>query len=291
MNGWGVPKDVIYAAKYFKASVDQDFGPAQVNLATLFLDQGDVGYAMHYYELAARHGHIEAFYYLAEIADKGLGQERSCAAAALRYKMVGERAEEIHSPLGLASEAYEDGDIEMALVLYMMAAEQGYEVGQANVAYLLDEEKSWLPLPKLLRPRRRRPSLLRNPYLALVHWTRSARQLNVDSMVKMGDYYLKGVGTEADDKKAAACYQAAADHQQSAQALWNVGWMHENGVGIEQDFHLAKRNYDLALETSPEAYLPVLLALLKLRLRSLWNTMTHGDVKSIQPEPGEFIYI
>ncbi|KAI9883466.1 MAG: hypothetical protein M1823_004778 [Watsoniomyces obsoletus] len=287
LNGWGVPKDAGKAAEYFKAAAEQDFGAARVNLGTMYLDEGNIAVATHYYELAARHGHIEAFYYLAEMADQGLGQEQSCLAATLRYKIVGERAEEIHSPLGLASQAYDDGDIEMAWVLYMMAAEQGYEVGQANVAYLLDEEKSWLPLPRLLRPRRRRPSLLRNPYLALMHWTRSARQSNVDSMVKMGDYYLKGVGTEADDKKASSCYQAAADHQQSAQALWNMGWMHENGVGVEQDFHLAKRNYDLALETSPEAYLPVLLALLKLRLRSFWNTMTHGHIKSIQSEPEE----
>jgi SEL1 protein len=63
--------------------------------------------------------------------------------------------------------------------------------------------------------------------------------------------------------------------------------MHENGVGLTQDFHLAKRYYDLALETNEEAYLPVTLSLLKLRLRSAWNTLTHGRINSIQDEPGE----
>jgi SEL1 protein len=69
--------------------------------------------------------------------------------------------------------------------------------------------------------------------------------------------------------------------------MWNLGWMHENGIGIEQDFHLAKRFYDQALETNKEAYLPVKLSLLKLRLRSAWNKFTRGGVNSIQDEPGE----
>jgi len=43
------------------------------------------------------------------------------------------------------------------------------------------------------------------------------------------------------------------------------------------------------LETNEEAYLPVTLSLFKLRLRSAWNTLTHGRVKSIQDEPGNCI--
>lgn len=286
LNGYGLPKDAIKAADFFKASADQDFAPAQVNLGVLFLDQGDVQVATRYFELAARHGHIEAFYYLAEIANRGVGRDRSCSMAAAYYKIVAERAEEIHSPFVSANQAYESGDVEGALTLYMMAAEQGYEVGQANVAFLLDEERSRLPFDLFFPFAQRKTPVLRDPYLALIYWTRSAKQSNIDSMVKIGDYYLKGVGTEADSEKAAACYQAAAEHQQSAQALWNLGWMHENGIGVEQDFHLAKRFYDQALETNEEAYLPVTLSLLKLRLRSFWNTITHGRVKSIQSEPG-----
>ena len=291
LNGYGVPKDVIKAADYFKASAEADYGPAQVDLGTLFLDQGDVASATHYFEHAIRHGHIEAFYYLAEIDNGGIGRDRSCGMAAAEYKIVAERAEEVHSPLAEANQAYEDGDLETALVLYMMAAEQGYEVAQANVAYLLDEQKSRLPLPSLLPGRRLLPpppaSRLRDPRLALIYWTRSAKQSNVDSMVKMGDYYLAGLGTDADHEKAATCYQSAAEFQQSAQALWDLGWMHENGLGVEQDYHLAKRYYDLALETNQESYLPVLLSLLKLRARSFWNTLTNGRVNSIQSEPGQ----
>ena len=286
LHGLGLPKDELKAAEYFRTAADQDHPSAQVNLAKLLLDQGDTYHANSYLELAARHGHIEAFYYLAEIASQGVGRDRSCGVATTYYKIVAEKAEPIHSSFDTANEAYKNGDVEGALVRYMMAAEQGFEAAQANVAYLLDEEKSRLSLDFLLPIRRSRPSFLRNAALALIYWTRSAKQSNMDSMVKMGDYYHAGIGTQADEEKAAACYQAASEFQQSAQALWNLGWMHENGLGVEQDFHLAKRFYDQALETNQEAYLPVSMALLKLRLRSFWNTITNGRVNSIQNEPG-----
>ena len=287
LNGLGVKKDPVLASDYFKESATQGFASAQVNMAQLFLDQGDISTALQFLDLAARNGHIEAFYHLAEINNIGIGQERACGMATGYYKLVAEKVENIHSSFDEANRAYDEGDTEVALVTYMMAAEQGYESAQANVAYLLDEHKSILSLDSLIPWKKQRSSLLRNAALALIYWTRSAKQLNIDSMVKMGDYYLRGYGVEADMEKAATCYQTAAETHQSAQALWNLGWIHENGLGVEQDFHLAKRFYDQALETNQESYLPVKFSLTKLRLRSFWNTITHGKVKSIQSEPGK----
>lgn len=294
LHGLGLPQNVQKAFDYFKASAEQDYAPAQVSIGSLYLDQGspsDVQVASRYFELAARYGHIEALYYLAEIINHGLGRERSCGLATAYYKSVAEKAEPLLSSFSEANQAFEDGDNELALIDYLMAAEQGYEKAQANVAYLLDQEKSMLPLASLSPIHRPRSSLLHNAALALIFWTRSAKQTNIDSMVKMGDYYLKGIGTEKDMEKAAACYTAASELHQSAQALYNLGWMHENGIGLTKDFHLAKRYYDHALETNEEAYLPVTLSLLKLRVRSAWNTLTHGSINSIQDEPGKSSYM
>ena len=285
LHGYGVRKDPVAAASYFKAAAEQDWSAAQVQLGKLFLDQGDVPAATRYFELAVRHAHIEAYYHLAEISNNGIGRERSCGLATAYYKVVAEKAEAIHSSFEEANRAYEDGDKETAIIAYMMAAEQGYEHGQVNVAYILDEHTSILPLGSLLPWNKPTSPLLRNAVLALIYWTRSAKQANIDSMVKMGDYYLGGYGVNADMEKAATCYHSAAEMQQSAQAMWNLGWMHENGIGVEQDFHLAKRFYDQALETNQESYLPVKLSLLKLRMRSAWNTLTNGKVKSIQSDP------
>jgi hypothetical protein len=75
--------------------------------------------------------------------------------------------------------------------------------------------------------------------LALTHWIRSAAQRNIDALVKVGDYYYHGLGIPDAEQssrleKAASYYQSAADTQISALAMWNLGWMYENGIGVPQ---------------------------------------------------------
>lgn len=75
--------------------------------------------------------------------------------------------------------------------------------------------------------------------IALTQWTRSAAQRNIDALVKVGDYYYYGLGVRDEPEalrweKAAKYYQSAADTQVSALAMWNLGWMYENGVGVPQ---------------------------------------------------------
>ena len=75
--------------------------------------------------------------------------------------------------------------------------------------------------------------------LALTQWTRAATQRNIDALVKVGDYYYHGLGVSEQDEatrleKAAMYYQSAADTQMSALAMWNLGWMYENGIGVPQ---------------------------------------------------------
>ncbi|THZ81345.1 HCP-like protein [Aureobasidium pullulans] len=287
MEGLGVPKNPVKAADYFSPAADQDLAVAQTNLGILFMDQGDIHTARSYFELAARNSHIEAFYYLAELSNQGVGRDRSCGMASVYYKIAAEKAEVIHSSFIEANEAYERGDLETAIIAYMMAAEQGYEMAQANVGYLLDHTRPRFSLPSIFPFLRRRVDAASDAALALIYWTRSAKQSNTDSLVKMGDYYLDGVGTASSPDNAAICYQAAAEGMASAQAMWNLGWMHENGIGIEQDFHLAKRFYDQALGTNAEAYLPAKLSLAKLRLRSWWNGVSGGSVNSIRDEPSQ----
>lgn len=56
----------------------------------------------------------------------------------------------------------------------------------------------------------------------------------------------------------------ASEQQHNAQAMFNLAYMHEQGLGMKKDWHLAKRFYDLASETSVDAKVPVALATLKL---------------------------
>ena len=83
----------------------------------------------------------------------------------------------------------------------------------------------------------------------------------------MGDYYWYGRGVDVDYIEAAEHYRRAADEtdsRASAQAYFNLGWMHHTGQGLPKDFHLSKRFYDMAAERSPEANLPSTIALVGL---------------------------
>lgn len=94
--------------------------------------------------------------------------------------------------------------------------------------------------------------------------------------MKLGDYYYYGLGTPVDYETAAVHYRLASDQQHNAQAMFNLGYMHEQGLGMAKDIHLAKRCYDLAAETSADAKVPVALALLKLNL--MFNIQTLQEV-------------
>ncbi|XP_006878039.1 PREDICTED: protein sel-1 homolog 2-like, partial [Chrysochloris asiatica] len=87
---------------------------------------------------------------------------------------------------------------------------------------------------------------------------------NAFARVKIGDYHYYGYGTKKDYQTAATHYSIAADKYHSAQAMFNLAYMYEHGLGIEKDIHLARRFYDMAAQTSPDAYLPVFFALMKL---------------------------
>lgn len=81
------------------------------------------------------------------------------------------------------------------------------------------------------------------------------------------------MGTNIDYETAASHYRLASEQQHNAQAMFNLGYMHEQGLGMAKDMHLAKRCYDLAAETSPDAKVPVAIALFKLALMFRLQTL------------------
>ncbi len=52
--------------------------------------------------------------------------------------------------------------------------------------------------------------------------------------VKMGDYHYYGYGTEVDYETAAIHYRMASEQQHNAQAMFNLGYMHEQGLGMKR---------------------------------------------------------
>ncbi len=61
---------------------------------------------------------------------------------------------------------------------------------------------------------------------------------------------------------AAQMYQRASDAR-IGQASFNLGYMHEHGIGVEKDLFLAKRYYDFAKDHDIDGRVPAWLALVK----------------------------
>ena len=52
--------------------------------------------------------------------------------------------------------------------------------------------------------------------------------------VKVGDYHFYGWGTPVDYEIAALHYRLASEQQNNAQAMFNLGYMHEQGLGLKK---------------------------------------------------------
>lgn len=167
--------------------------------------------ALSYFSLAAQQGHLVALYNLAHMHQHGLGTSPSCSLAVQLYKKVAEKGP-WSSILDEAYRLYQQGDYEGALLRYEQAAEWGYEIAQSNAAWMYDKG---LGVNEQGRYNR-----------ALEYFRESAEQKNAFSYLKIGDYYYYGHGTPVDFEKAVLYYQAASD-MRNAQAMFNLGYMHQ----------------------------------------------------------------
>ncbi|GAA5896688.1 ubiquitin ligase complex subunit HRD3 [Sporobolomyces salmoneus] len=295
-DGLGVERNLKTAIMHFHAAAQQDLADAQVNLGKYHFGLGETVLATTFFEAAIRTDGIrqpdtfQSYYYLAELASAAPSPTDNCPVTVSFYKHVAERGDWDHEVWFEAERAREKGDLRKALLGYWIMAERGYEVAQNNVAWILDRDKSRIRVPLLdATP----IGSSETDRIALKYWTRSAAQDNVDALVKLGDYYFKGIGTSTTSsndleggenvtgpsegvpqyEKAATFYQSAGTSRLSAMAMWNLGWMHETGQGVPQDFHLAKRYLDSALDTSPNAYFPTTLSLISLYARALYHVL------------------
>lgn len=308
MEGLGVEKDEKKAIELFKSS--EISGASFLHLGRIFLKREDLTNAYIQFDKAVKKSNLLGIYHFGMLLSRGTWSKESDGVP--YFQIVSERVHEFHSPLRWAHKQYAEGDFGSALLGFMIAAEEGYSEGQTNTAYMLDNQRSVIDInrilsffsiwkssnvlpwaSKLLNPLHKKAIIgekgdfgqfvYRDPsdystwarekdLVAFTYWTRLANSFNIDALVKVGDYFLNGIGVKPDPGRAASQYQIAADYYSSI-ARWNLGWMYENGIGVEQDFHLAKRYYDNAALVGRDAYFPVTLSLFKLRARSYWNSI------------------
>lgn len=66
--------------------------------------------------------------------------------------------------------------------------------------------------------------------------------------IKLGDYHYYGLGTDVDYEQAVQHYRVAGEQQNNAQAMYNLAYMHEAGLGLKQVSSLYDINYKLKME-------------------------------------------
>ncbi|CAJ0939063.1 unnamed protein product, partial [Mesorhabditis belari] len=282
LQGRGVPKNYEKALRLFSLAAEQGWVDGQLYLGLMFYNglgvKRDFKQALKYFQMASQGGHVLAYYNLAQMHSTGTGAIRSCNTAVELYKTVAERGRWTEK-LMQSYQAYKDGRTDEAALKYLFMAELGYEHAQTNFAFILDRGEV-----SALFPEEKHEVLER----ALVSWQRAANQEYPVARVKLGDYHYYGWGTEPDYELAAAQYRLAADRHSTAQAMFNLGYMHENGLGITKDIHLAKRFYDQAAEQSPDALAPVYLALMKLGFKFIIEYINQNQlVKFLEESIGE----
>ncbi|GAU12794.1 hypothetical protein TSUD_72800 [Trifolium subterraneum] len=241
VKGYGVDsKNYTKAKEYFEKAADNDEVGGHYNLGVMYLKgigvKRDVKLACKFFIVAANHGQPKAFYQLAKIFHLGVGFKKNVPL----------------DPIG-----------------------KGPKIRKAYTRREKSECMSW----QRANAKKRATALYklvaeRGPWSSLSRWALEAylkgdvgkAYMLYSRMAEMGYE-----GTARDYDRAAEAYMHAKS-QSNAQAMFNLGYMHEHGQGLPLDLHLAKRYYDEALEHDPAAKLPVTLA-----LTSLWVRKNHAD--------------
>ncbi|KAG2433559.1 hypothetical protein HYH02_012676 [Chlamydomonas schloesseri] len=261
----GVSQDYDRAFQYFSKAAEQVHAEARpdalfymgvMHLKGYGVRRKSVQRALSYFTLAAHAGHSLAQYNAAVMHLAGKGTPRNCKPAVNLLKALAERGPAAAS-VQQGHEHFFRGRYGLALLSYLRAADLGMEVAQSNAAWML--ERGYAPG-------------LGASELAFSLYKQSAAQSNIHSLLCMGDAYFYGRGVGQDWVRSAALYYEAYQDR-SAEAMFNLGFMHEFGVGVPQDLQLAKRFYNMAKHTQADAFLPVALANGWLQLHVWWDKL------------------
>jgi len=273
LNGWsGITKDINSAKNYFKKSTDSGNPEGIYNLGKLYASGSGVTknlpQAHLYFQRAAQAGNILALYNLARMQLDGSGVAASCTNAIQLYNKVLERSEFKN----LVKDAFHDftyGQIERALVKYELASVMGYELAQSNAAWIYEKQDIIQLYGK---------NDLTEAYRfkqAIKLCKLSGEQNSAKANLKLGDYFYYGKGVSENLEVSSIYYRAASDLR-DPQATFNLGYMHQKGLGLPKDLHLAKRYYDLAFEYNPEAYIASHIAISTLIFEDAMDYFNKG---------------
>lgn len=236
----------------------------------------DVAY--NYFVWAASIGQVEAGLMVAYQNMRGTGNLPRQESIAVEWaRFIAEKNPALGYMLRKGLHAYRDGNTELALFYYMMAAEAGVEVASFNVAWLCEENKNGFVnfIEKECQWRHYNLSTQREPQF-----------VDAYALIKMGDYYWYGCGGKRDTDLATRHYLHAA-LKGSPHGLFNLAQIVEEGVPINKIYldalavgeEARKNNVTLLVELytrckesrQSEAFIPCALALLRIQWLDMWT--------------------
>ncbi|KAF1333587.1 Sel-1 1 protein, partial [Globisporangium splendens] len=265
--------DVDYerAMRLFQVSARSGHADGVYNAGVL-LFQSHPQRAQEYLEASANVGHLPATFKLARLKERtrlrllmvsGTSEDTaadasSCEEIVKLYKKVAEQSEEGLELLSTAATAFLNGDREHALVLYLIAAEMGYEVAESNAAWLLERPGFFQWLVHKTQPN---VSVDTRMFRQLV--LRGVAQESADAYVRYGDLLF----SEGKYALAMRQYERADEvsNGKHARALFNIGYTHEHGLGVAmRSLEKASHYYELVRSSEPALY--YVMTLLKWKL-------------------------
>lgn len=296
-------RDQVKAARYLNRAAKMGYNEAFLNIAKLLMNNSDTNYLNNPYrdkifdniQKGVSAGNVECLFYYAEFFQSGIVKDihpekrYNCENIVIYYKKFVEKLEPFFFPhLRYAVEELKQGNFKNTLLGYLIAAEQGAANAQVSSAYLLYQTQPF-------RSSYKRKTFTSDRIKAAIKYLEKASLGNdIDSTVLLGDLYLNGVegsNFEKDQNKAFNYYKKA-ELQYSSHGCYNIGYMFEYGLGPANktvDYFMAKRYYDLSLKYQELSYrnkVPINLALLRLRLKYLFNRKSIDDHESHDESSG-----
>lgn len=238
-----------------KGVSDANFYLGEMNALGLGIQQ-NISKALEYYMMAAETDHPSSLDKAARIFYEQ-GKAGACKRAVGLWKRVAEGGRYL-SGMEFAHQHFMAYAYEKSILYYIMNAEIGYANAQSNAAFVTNKYIDGVS------ENDRMNSVLR------YHAMSAVQGIHEDKRV-MGDYYYRAwrkSGNEDDLLLALSNYRNAS---RSGEALFNLGYLNQFGIGIERNTTAAFELYSKCSSTEPFAWAPAGIMILSLRLESFMN--------------------
>ena len=281
----GVEKNIQLAEEHVEKGIKAGHIDSMILKAKLMASTGknDPIHALQYYSLPAAVGHIHSAWHAAEYYMGLMSPSRTviskksrlpslllCEASLPLYRTVAQ-AGEWRSLMLAAYADFQENRYDSAVMKYLLLSDLGYKAAHVNLARVLQSKDVGI-FPA-------QTDLQKHEFFA---WERAANESMPAGFLEMGDHYYYGTGglENCNVKKSIEFYKKAMSLG-DAQAMFNLGYLYEEGIGVEQNLEYALECYKYSAENSEDAWMPATMAIVRFQLYQFIGQYTGYNMYSI----------